>query len=323
MIAKPCEITIRIKKLQALDRRLAPYHIVHPDVSSELSNRMAGYRGEKSLEFYLSILPDKKYYIFHGLRLEYRNYYFQLDNFLLCSAFGLNLEVKNMGGELHFEKEFNQMTQRRKDSISRKTNPVLQAKLQAFKLRKWLNEHNCPEIPIYYYFVNSNPKTLLVTEPGNEQITRHICNSEFLLEKIAQIEEYNKTALLDSKELRKITRLLLNNHTPDDPDILQQFNLTPKDILTGVQCPGCSYLPMKYSRGSWNCPNCKAKSKTAHIQAVHDYYLLIKPSITNAEFRHFLHIDSIHIAQKLLASMNLPYTGKYKDRVYHSPFSKK
>ncbi|WP_045523528.1 nuclease-related domain-containing protein [Neobacillus niacini] len=319
MISKPCEITIRIEKLQALDRRLAPYHQVHPEVTTELSNRMAGYRGEKSLDFHLSMLPDKKYYIFHGLRLLYRNYFFQLDNFLLCSAFGLNLEVKNMGGELHFEKKFNQMVQTKKDSSARKTNPVLQARLQAIKLKKWLKEHNCLDIPIYYLFVNSNSKTLIISEPGNEHITQHICNSEFLIEKIAQIETNNKTDLLDPKELRKIKRLLLNNHTPENPDILQHFNLTPKDIPTGVHCPGCSFLPMKYFRGSWNCPNCKLKSKTAHYQAVHDYFLLIKPSITNAEFRHFLHIDSIHIAQKLLFSMNLPYTGKFKDRVYHSP----
>jgi hypothetical protein len=52
---------------------------------------------------------------------------------------------------------------------------------------------------------------------------------------------------------------------------------------------------------------------------VDDYFLLIKPTITNMEFRQFLHIHSIHIAQKHLAAMNLPYTGKFRDRAYHRP----
>jgi hypothetical protein len=320
LIAKECSITLRIQKLEALlNGRLSPLHPKHPEVAAELGNRMAGYRGEKSLDFHLSMLTNSKYYIFHGLRLLYRKYYFQIDNFLLCSAFGLILEVKNMGGELRFEKKFNQMIHTKKDSSDRKTNPVLQAKLQAIKLKKWLKEHNCPEIPIYYLFVNSNAKTIIISEPGNEPINRYICNSEFLIEKINQIENANSTELLDSKVLRKMKRLLLTNHTPENPDILHHFNLSPKEILTGVQCPECSYLPMYYKYGSWSCPKCKNKSKTAHIQAVNDYFLLIKPSITNAELRQFLHIDSINIAQKILSAMNLPFTGKFRDRVYHQP----
>ncbi|MEH7252061.1 nuclease-related domain-containing protein [Neobacillus niacini] len=319
MIAKPCSITLRMKKLQVLERRILPNHPVRQDVSTELSNRMAGYKGEKSLDFHLSMLSESKYYIFHGLRLKYRKYFFQLDNFLLCPSFGLNLEVKNMAGKLHFEKKFNQMVQTKKDSSARKTNPVLQAKLQAIKLKKWLKEHNCPDIPIYYFFVNSNSKTRIVSESGNENVTQHICNSELLLDKIFQIEDTNKADLLTVKDVRKIKRLLLSNHTSENPDILQIFNLTQKDIRTGVQCPNCNFIPMKYSRGNWFCSSCKEKSKTAHIQAVYDYFLLIKPSITNSEFRLFLHIDSIHIAQKLLGSMNLHFTGSFKNRVYHAP----
>lgn len=319
LIAKDWAFSIRIQKLMALEPRLSPIHPIYPEVTSELSNRMAGYRGEKSLSFHLSMLSDTKYYIFHGLRLMYQKYFFQIDNLLLCSSFGIVLEVKNMGGELRFEKKFNQMIQSKKDYSGRKSNPVLHDKLQAIKLRRWLKEHNCPDIPIYYLFVNSNTNTIIISEPGNERVNPFICNSESLIEKITYIENTNKKEILNSKQLRKIKRLLLTNHTPENPDILPLFNLSQNDILPGVQCPGCSYLPMKYRRGSWNCPKCNENSKIAHIKAVQDYFLLIRPSITNAEFRQFLQIDSIHIDQKLLSSMNLPYTGKFKDRVYHSP----
>jgi hypothetical protein len=124
---------------------------------------------------------------------------------------------------------------------------------------------------------------------------------------------------LDAKELRKLKRLLLSKHTPENPDILKQFNLSPIEIPTGVKCPTCNFIPMEYRYGTWCCQKCNMKSKTAHIPAIDDYFLLIKPTITNAELRAFLHIDSISVAGKILSTMNLPFTGTYKDRVYYQP----
>jgi hypothetical protein len=315
-----CTISQRVLKLKALmDGRLPINHPAIPEIVAEYKSRMAGYRGEKTLDFYLSMLPDSKYQIFHGIRLFYRGYFFQIDILILCSSFALVLEAKNIAGELKFEKNFNQVTCKKNGQEERKKNPVLQAKLQAKKLKGWLHEHHCPDIPIHYLFVNSNEKTKIIAEPGTEQITSHICNSEVLIEKIEQIANINKVEKLDSKELRKIKRLLLTKHTPENPDILKQFNLSPKEILTGVKCPKCSFLPMIYQYGTWYCPTCKEKSKTAHESAIYEYFLLVKPAITNAELREFLQIGSIKVASKMLTSMNLPFTGKFKNRVYCQP----
>jgi len=316
LIEECSNISLRVQKLEALlNGRLPNQHPVWPDVMNEYKSRTAGQRGEKSLYFHLSMLLDSKYQIYHGIRLQYRGYYFQIDFLVLCTAFALVLEVKNRSGELKFEKEFNQSTCKKNGQEERIKNPVLQAKLQARKLRGWLKDHNI-EIPIPYLFVNCNDKTLILSDPQNEQITSHICNSEVLIEKIDQIANYYKIDKLDAKELRKLKRLLLSKHTPENPDILKQFNLSPNEILTGVKCPICNFLPVNYQYGTWRCPKCNMKSKTAHIPAINDHFLLIKPTITNAELRAFLHIDSIRITGKILVSLNLPFTGKFRDRVY-------
>ncbi|MFK9091131.1 nuclease-related domain-containing protein [Bacillus salipaludis] len=319
LIALELSPTPRMEKLEALIRRLLPSHPKWNDVLSDYKRRMAGYRGEKSLDYHMSMLPDQQYLIFHGLRLLLGEFYFQIDILILCSRFAIVLEVKNMSGIITFEKDFNQVTWKRNGEEERIKNPVLQARLQSKKLQNWLREHNCPEVPIHYFFVNSNDRTIISTETRNEQIIQHICNSENVVEKIEQIAKYNKTDRIDKKELKKIKRLLLTNHTPDNPDILKAFNLTPIDIITGVQCPESNTIPMVYKKGNWCCSKCKAISKTAHIQAIRDYFLLIKPSITKAELCRFLHINSIHIGAKILKSMNLPYTGNFKNRVYHQP----
>lgn len=325
LFCNECAKSLRIQKLEILlGGRLPSNHPIYPEVLAEYKSRIAGYRGERSLLFYLNMLSDQKYYIFHGIRLLYKGYYFQMDYLILCTAFALVLEVKNISGELKFEKEFNQTTCKKNGNEERIRNPVLQARLQAKKLKGWLLDHHCPDIPVHYFVVNSNEKTLITSSSGNEQITRHICNSEDLIDKIDQIANFEKLEKLDSKEIKRIKRLLLTKHTPENPDILKQFNLSPSELLPGVKCPICNFLPMVLHHGTWNCPKCKQKSKTAHIPTINEFFILIKPSITNTELRKVIQIHSISIGSKILIKMKLPFTGTFKNRVYHQhPLDKK
>jgi hypothetical protein len=67
------------------------------------------------------------------------------------------------------------------------------------------------------------------------------------------------------------------------------------------------------------CPMCLAISKDAFISGVNDYFLLFKPSITNAECRNFLHIPTVDTTQKILLLLNLPSEGNTRNRVYFPP----
>ncbi|MGG1400988.1 nuclease-related domain-containing protein [Bacillus salipaludis] len=286
----------------------------------ERNIKMLGYQGQKSLEFYLDQLPDKKYDIINDLRLFDGKYYFQIDVLVLSTAFLLDLEAKNRGKEIIFEPELDQVIIVRNNSRERISNPVIQAKTQASKLKKWLQEQNCVVPSVHYLFVNSNNKTKITFSTHNPYTKLNVCNSEGLLDKIGEINSHEMEKI-SQKELKKITRLLLANHVPEDPDILAYFEIFQKDIISGVQCPhpDCKVFGMEYRYGTWCCPKCGTRSKDAHIQAVQDYFLLIKPSITNSELRNFLHIDSIKIANKILKSMSFPYSGKNKGRVYYKP----
>jgi hypothetical protein len=312
LFAKECLLPLRIQKYEALDRRLPQNHPIRATLLKEYNNRMAGYKGEKSLDFHLSMLPDERYLIFHNIRLPLGKYFFQIDILLLTTAFAFILEVKNRTGEYHFEKYLGQTTLKGE----RIKNPVLQARLQALKLSKWLQQHNVLDLPVHYLFVNSNENAKIRVEHGNEQILRYISNSEGLIEKITQIDNMNKKEKLTPKELRKLKRVILTSDTPENFDVLEHFHLTPYDIPTGVRCLDCLYLPMNYSSGKWICPHCKRRSKTAHVKAIQDYFLLIKPTISNAELRTFLKIDSPRSANTIFRKLGLPSTGMNKGRVY-------
>ncbi|HEY2419799.1 MAG TPA: nuclease-related domain-containing protein, partial [Neobacillus sp.] len=68
----------------------------------------SGYQGEKTLNYFLGLIPEKKYHIFHGLRLPIGKYYFQIDAILLSPKLIILLEAKNNSGTLTIEKH--QMT---------------------------------------------------------------------------------------------------------------------------------------------------------------------------------------------------------------------
>jgi hypothetical protein len=299
----------KIQKFEILTKRFPINHAKWPYIDRKCKRLLAGYEGEKSIDFYLDVLDDSKFFIFHGLRLKYKNYYFQMDTLILSATFALIIETKNMYGELSFDK-FGQVIYKKK----RCKNPVAQVKMQAIKLKKWLEDHHFSDIPIHYLFVNGNENSKLTSD--NEQMNRNMCNSEFLYDKLEQIIHFYKEEKLERKDIKKISRLLLANHTPDDRDILQSYNIAPNELLPGVDCPTCHTLPMEYRKGYWNCSNCKTRSKDAHLQAIHEYFILISPAFRNSEIRKFLHIQSPDVMQKLLHQAKLPFSGKNKNRTY-------
>ncbi|OYD57972.1 hypothetical protein CGZ90_08765 [Fictibacillus aquaticus] len=78
---------------------------------------------------------------------------------------------------------------------------------------------------------------------------------------------------------------------------------------------------MKKMVKNWICPKCKCLDKEAYKEALQDYGLLISPMITNFEFRDFLHIQSIHVASKMLLRLKLPASGHTKGRKYKIPLN--
>lgn len=69
MAKRKRELPIHIRKLQALSRRLVKTHPSYQKIADQVSRHMAGYHGEKSLDFYLDYLPEDQYKIMTGLRL--------------------------------------------------------------------------------------------------------------------------------------------------------------------------------------------------------------------------------------------------------------
>ncbi|HWL11896.1 MAG TPA: nuclease-related domain-containing protein [Ureibacillus sp.] len=315
MIIKPCEIPIKARLLEALLCRLPANHPKRPILESELGKCMAGYRGEQSIDSVLAVLPEKEYLLFHDLRIPSTPYPFQLDILILSSSFFLILEVKNIAGEIYFDDDFHQLIQTKHDQAQAYDDPILQVNRQRTQLLQWLTSKKAPTIPIETLVVSAN--SLTIVRAKNKEVTEKVVRRNSLALKINSLAKKHQEDILSKKELKRLTNLLLKAHTPYIPKLLTTYKISATELLTGVQCPNCRALPMKRKWGKWHCQSCSYCSSDAHLAAIRDYALLIKPAITNRELRDFLRLDSVSIATKMLRNMHIPYGGTTKGRVYH------
>ncbi|WP_445486826.1 nuclease-related domain-containing protein [Niallia sp. 03133] len=304
----------RILKTEALINRLVKNHPVSPKVVEDLKKLLAGYKGEKNLKYYLDFFPEKECYIFHNLRLWNGKSYFQIDYLVLSFSFALIIECKNIYGELHFDTTFHQLIRTANDQSEAFADPISQVKRQQQQFLQFLKANNLPFIPVECLVVISSPSTII---KGNDAIKHHVIHSHQLFERWKNLSSYHKKVAIDVKMLRKIAKILLKNDAPEDLNILKKYGLVESDIITGVQCEQCKNFGMNRIDGKWICSHCCNSSRDGHVHAVSDYFLLIKRSITNKEFRHFVQLNSSDTATKLLWRMNLPSIGKTKGKIYY------
>lgn len=317
MFKKDLTIPRALLIAEAAERRLLENHIMIPEIKNKIKIYRSGYNGEKTIKHYLEQIPDKKYYIFHGLRFPVGNTFFQIDALLLSPKNILILEGKNHSGIIRIGK--NQMIHEFSDIREVYENPVSQAIRHKIQLKNMLEYNNFPSIPIGFYVVVSRTSTEVIIEPGYNEAQEKVCRAYDLLKKIDDTEKNFKDDRLNKKTMEKVIYLLLTKHTPENSNILKPLGLTRSDFRTGVQCPICLFIPMNYDRQKWICPICQCISKDAFLHAINDFFLLINPYMTNQELQWFLHLPTSRSASYIFSLIKLPYTGNTRDRIYHQP----
>ncbi|MFF2286179.1 nuclease-related domain-containing protein [Peribacillus butanolivorans] len=315
MIIKECEIPLKVHMIEALMRRLPPDHARQPILNLDIKKIKAGYSGEYRVLSTLNALPEKEYLLFHDLRLIGSPFPFQMDLLILTSYFLLIIEVKNMAGEIYFDNTFNQLI---RTNIDGKTeafdDPILQVNRQRQQLLEWLKSKKIINIPVETLVVSANSSTIIRAE--NRDINRKVIRKDSILIKIGEFKEKYKEKILSTRDMKRISTLLLDEHTPYIPKLLESYGIPINALQTGVYCHKCYTFSMERRLRKWICRICSHSSHDAHISALQDYVCLVKPTITNSEFRQFLQLKSPSSAKKLLTSLNLNHSGHTKGRVY-------
>ncbi|MCA1055466.1 NERD domain-containing protein [Rossellomorea aquimaris] len=323
MKVKECTVPRIILKLDALQGRLDPLHVKIPLIKDEWKKRLAGHKGEVSLEYVLGFLDPDEYVQLHGVRLKVDGIYFQIDTLILSRKTILVMEVKNFAGTIYFDRVFNQLIQTKDGQELSFPDPLIQVSQQVNQLTKWLRQHHFPAIPIHGFVVISNDKTLIKTSSDYKFLSSKVFHKQLLPTKVSQLSNLIKAEVYTDKEVKRLIIMIKKKHEEANPPVLEKFKISTKEILPGVICTTCKFRPLIRMHGTWYCPKCKSSDKEGHLRALLDYELLIGPTLTNLEFRRFLNLRSRHVSLRLLKSLNLPTTGTQKGTTYNlTPLTK-
>ncbi|MCA1056110.1 NERD domain-containing protein [Rossellomorea aquimaris] len=321
MILKERTIPIKILENEALLTRLDPFHESKPLIELDLKKRKAGFNGEKAVDYHLSFLTGKHYWLFFDIRLPLAPHYFQIDTILLTPYYILAIEVKNVSGIIRIDPHIKQCTRIYKDSQEGFIDPISQARRQTHFLQKWLSLHKIPPLPIEYLVVISNPSTTIeyTSRPEAQSPYLNIIHSQSVIDRIIQLNSLYKMKALDDKTLKKIKKLILTHHEDIPSKCLQTYNLKKEEILPGVQCEHCGHLPLKRTRNSWHCDQCSRQSPDSVLKAIDDYFLLVDTKLTSRELRRFLCLPSRKVATGILQTAGLIQNGAGKGTFYTKP----
>ncbi|WP_180953574.1 nuclease-related domain-containing protein [Bacillus sp. T33-2] len=320
MIVKKRTVPLKIQVCEALLRRLPNNYVSRHELQEELDRRWAGYRGEESLDYQLGFLDEKKYLIFHDLNLPMGENTFQIDTLLLSANLAIIIEVKNISGILFFDQEFHQLIRTNKNGEQEGfPDPVTQASLHALQLKRFLQEHRLPQVPIEFAVVITSKNSILKTTAGHRRIFEKVFKAPHLPNRIQHLEAIYQKEILSFKDMNKISRNLLKNNTPPRKLFMDRYLSSKNQLKPGVHCPACSYIPIKRVKRQWYCPSCKIYLKDAHFDTLRDYFLLVDSKINNQQFRDFSLVQSRDVASRLLASTNFGIEGTTKGRQYLAP----
>jgi len=203
MIVKKRKVPLINLKLEALLRRIPTTHPKYLLIKENLAKRSSGYLGELSLNYPLSFLDEKEYFIFHDLRLNISDHYFQIDTLVITQKFILIIEVKHITGTLFFDQEFHQLIRTHNGEEAVFPDPITQIKRQMLQLKQWLSDKQIPAIPIVPLVVVSHPNAIIQTSPKHQNINQIVANRYYLSSRINQIERNYPKDMLSSKDIKK------------------------------------------------------------------------------------------------------------------------
>lgn len=318
MIKKELEMPLRLRKLEALLRRLDEYHPKYAEIREEYGKRISGYRGEQSLKYYLSFLKEKDYLALHNLRLPdiSGEHFFEIDILLICPTYILIVDAKNFRGELYFDGKFEQLIQTADDKKKAYSCPISQINRHQMQLRRMLQYLKFPLIPIETLVIFTNSSSIISASNDHKQIHK-VIKSQSFLSRIDLFEKRHRKEIYGKKQIQRLSKSLFKKNTPFDGNILEQFGIKENKIIKGVNCPKCGKIPMNRSKRSWICSSCLYSSKEAHLDSIKDFQLLIGNTITNSQLRDFLKLDSSSAARRILVTLNLKHSGTLRHKVYY------
>ncbi|QTD40497.1 nuclease-related domain-containing protein [Sporosarcina sp. Te-1] len=301
-----------LEGLEAAIQRLPAYHEALPAVVAKQAAVQAGFGGEQELDKVFETYKfPMKYSLFHDISLQ-SSTHFQVDTLFLTPWFAVLFEVKNISGELLVTQNPPQLIRTSgSGQVTSFKSPVAQLASNCELFKDWLHSRRM-SLPVYGAVVLAYVK---------QRVELSDIDTPFLfpstVPQFIRSLPKGKIPLLDSYEFEQLSADLCHSHQAYNPaPICKTYDISHHAIQRGVICPACGSIGMKWHFKGWCCKSCQETSRTAHHQAIRDWFLLFGGGMRNRDCREFLGVERQQTAHRLLASMPLRKEGRNRNRTY-------
>ncbi|MET3683000.1 hypothetical protein ABID56_001090 [Alkalibacillus flavidus] len=283
-----------LKMLNVLMPRLERSAPFYKELKEWHTIECAGYEGEQSLYYYINQLKGQFFHL-HGLYFQTRRSACQIDHLLVLPEFILILETKHFKGELHYNVETGVLEQTTPHRTVRRADPIAQALVQKEKLNHLLQSTSYPTPPLHHLVVFTHDEVIPTIE-GHEP---NMIVKERLLQRVGELMKHYSDGPDQTDYLEQLAQFIASNHTSRESKIIEDHPDIVAYLKSGVWCTGCGEHFMDRIFNNWECPICKHRDRSAHIQTLKECRMIYGNEVSCQLVANFLRIPP-HLARQLL-----------------------
>ena len=293
-------------QLKVLLKRLSPTNEKFDEIHEEIRNFESGDFGELYVKSALETHFEKNITILTKLNIGQH----EADLIALTDYACYLFEVKNMKGHIQITNSPRQMVRTLPNGQKQIfTSPISQLERLHFTLKEIFAKAGI-DILIYpaVVFAFNNAEIQSESQQYPILVGKEVINF---------VQTYHVSGKTNGARANNIARLLQKGtKNITYRSLCDKYRIPIDQVLTGVICPNCAHLPMSRIQYLWLCEKCGHKSRSAHLNALRDYYILISNKITNQECVQFLHLRNRFESYRILKSVSEKWEGTTNNRIY-------
>ncbi|TWT03562.1 nuclease-related domain-containing protein [Planomicrobium sp. CPCC 101079] len=309
MIIKYRDKPAKIAGYEALLKRLPAHHGKRGLIQEKLNGARAGLGGEERLDQLLeSFDPPYPYLLLQGVELPGKC---QIDLMLITPSWIMLLEVKNIAGRLRFTENPSALHQLTPTGETKGyKSPITQMETAEMKITKLLKHLDCP-LRVKSALVIAYPSQIVEAVPSGIKVW----SADEVLIQLDRLQM--AAASISPGQMKALGDHLLSIQDHYNPfPLAPKFNISPDEIENGVFCPRCRLKKMDRFLRKWECKSCFLLIGDAHFEALEEWFMIYKSTITTAECQEFLDLPDRDTAKRLLKRMGLEERGGRRHRQY-------
>ncbi|MBM7577764.1 nuclease-related domain-containing protein [Jeotgalibacillus terrae] len=310
-------LSIKHLTLKALIQRIPEHHPGYGRVLEQLSIEEAGLHGELYFDSLASKILTPQSAQLKNLTLYLFKETFQIDSIIITPQFILITEIKNMVGNLHFDKKGGVLTRISNGQTAYFTCPLFQVSRHKECISHVLNYLNL-NVPIHDLVIYTNKNVEFTVKDSEQEIYEKIHRVERFTHHYRKMKN-SATPHLSSAQMKILCQeLLKRNIRPFWKDYVSNSGIPYSNLLNGVMCYACCKIAIQIRNG-WRCPGCNKRVDDMLHQNITDYFLLRGPTATTNDISHFLNIPSTRSARNYLDKLGFKSEIIGKQKIFISP----